>query len=134
METEPDIPKFMYQYRCCGIDRELLLTKDEFLFFEAICPACNGVMPRHVPNEGGSDVPGGHGSRCWPMWSDTMGIHPTQLAEAKQLDKELGVSADYNRETGQVKFESAAHRKKYCEAHGFYDRNGGYGDPQRRRR
>ena len=35
---------------------------------------------------------------------------------------------------GRAIFNSRAHRKRYCESIGMFDRNGGYGDPQRRGR
>ena len=83
----------------------------------------------------GIDFDGGRvntqSSAGWPIVSDAMGVLPMQIAEAKKLDTKLGVSADYTKE-GQPIFRSQGHRKKFCEAHGVYDLNGGYGDPQRR--
>lgn len=70
--------------------------------------------------------------RTYPMWSEAMGVHPSQVAEAMELDRKLGVQARYS-ETGQVEFTDAIHRKRYLESHGMYDRNGGHSDPQRGR-
>lgn len=72
-----------------------------------------------------------HHAGNWPMVSDAMGVHPGQIREAMATDQKLGVRAEYTRD-GSVIFESPAHRKRYCEAHGVFDRNGGYSDPQRR--
>jgi len=47
-------------------------------------------------------------------------------------DRRKGVPTDYTRDGCPI-FTSRAHRKRYCEAHGYFDRNGGYGDPQKRR-
>jgi hypothetical protein len=66
------------------------------------------------------------------MKSDACGCHPSQVGELRDEMARCGVKADVTPE-GQVVFTSARHRKEYCEAMGFYDRNGGYSDPQRGR-
>ena len=65
----------------------------------------------------------------WPMASSACGGHPDEIPEMMAHDKKLGVSAEYNTD-GDPIFTSKSHRKKYCEAHGIFDRNAGYGDPQ----
>lgn len=67
----------------------------------------------------------------YPMKSDAAGINPDQIDEARDYDAKIGVPTDYDQETGQAIYESAGHRKRHCEAHGLFDRNGGYSDPQR---
>ena len=67
----------------------------------------------------------------YPMCSDAAGINPDHRVEQMAADKKMGVETHYNRE-GQAVFTDKGHRKRYCEAHGMYDRNGSYGDPQRR--
>ena len=77
----------------------------------------------------------GYQSTCpsnYPMNSDAMGVHPSQVKEARAADERLGVPIQYKK-TGEAVYESASQRKKHCEAHGFYDRNGGYSDPQKRK-
>jgi len=64
----------------------------------------------------------------WPRESDTAGVQPHQIAEAQAHDAELGVSADYNQNTGAVVFTDKAHEKRYCQAHKIYQRNAGYSD------
>jgi hypothetical protein len=71
-----------------------------------------------------------HAPRIWPMKSDAAGVHPDQAAEAEAHSRELGVPTEFNSE-GQAVFTSARHRKRYCEAVGLYDRNGGPTDPRR---
>ena len=61
-----------------------------------------------------------------------MGVHPSQVTEARSADERLGVPINYDKKTGEAIYESATQRKKHCEAHGFFDRNGGYSDPQRK--
>lgn len=81
----------------------------------------------------GTDKPATTGcfSACYPMWSDAMGINPDQIQEQTEYDRKLGVEREIHPETGQIRFDSPRHRKEYCEAHGFFDRNGSYSDPQR---
>ncbi len=64
----------------------------------------------------------------WPQYSDAMGCHPDQVVEAAEGAAKAGVPTDFTSD-GQAIFESAGHRKAYCEAYGYYDRNGGYSDP-----
>jgi hypothetical protein len=71
-------------------------------------------------------------SSTYPKKSDAMGVHPSQVKEARAADERLGVPIQYEK-TGEAVYESATQRKKHCEAHGFYDRNGGYSDPQKRK-
>jgi len=65
----------------------------------------------------------------WPMWSDAAGVSPTQVKEAYEHSVSIGVPTEFHPVTGQAKFESRSHRKKYLERIGMYDRNAGYGDP-----
>lgn len=75
---------------------------------------------------------GGQSAAGWPMYSDAAGCHPGQIAEFKQFFAGHGVSAEYTRD-GRLKFDSPGDRRRKCELLGLYDRNGGYGDPRKRR-
>jgi hypothetical protein len=55
-------------------------------------------------------------------------VHPSQIPEALDEAKRLGVRVDYAR-NGSAIFDDPAQRKRYCRAIGLHDRNGGYGDP-----
>ena len=65
------------------------------------------------------------------MESDAAGVQPNQVEQAQKRVAELGVPTEYNPQTGNPIFTSRKHRKEFCEAVGLFDRNGGYGDPQR---
>jgi hypothetical protein len=69
----------------------------------------------------------------WPIISDAMAVNPEHIGKAKAALKEHGVKTDYT-PTGEPILRSAAHRKAHAIAMGFYDRNGGYGDPEPRNR
>lgn len=74
--------------------------------------------------------PGGHLPACWPMRSEALAVHPEEREQAIADAKKAGVPTYFDRH-GRPVFESAGHRKRYCEQFGYFDRNGGYGDPQR---
>lgn len=68
-------------------------------------------------------------TRSWVLKSDAMGINPDQRLSAMQADERLGIPIDYD-EAGRAIFRSPGQYRRYAEAHGFYARNGGHGDPQ----
>lgn len=67
----------------------------------------------------------------YPMESDAMGVNPTQIQQQMDYDRKLGVPTSYNPRTGAAVYTDSGHRRRHCEAHGFFDRNGSYSDPQR---
>jgi hypothetical protein len=67
----------------------------------------------------------------YPMKSDAVGVHPSQRMEAIAESRALGVPTDFTSD-GRAVLESAGHRKRYCEALSYFDKDGGYRDPQRR--
>jgi len=104
-------------------------SKDDSVSFEKYYPI--GHRPEKVKSGGKwcyydvarthSPVRAMHGA-LWPRFSDAAGVNPSQVKEAMAADKKLGVPASYDSE-GRVKFESHSHEKKWCEAHGMYQRN-----------
>jgi hypothetical protein len=70
------------------------------------------------------------GKAKWPIKSEALGVHPSQVGEARQECLKRGLNTEYTKD-GRPIFTGPAHRKKHCEAMGYYDRNAGYGDPQR---
>lgn len=68
----------------------------------------------------------------WPCKSDSLGVELHQITEARDESIRMGVPTDFDPHTGEAIFETPGHRKKYCEAMDVFDRNGGYGDPQKR--
>lgn len=67
---------------------------------------------------------------CWPMKSDAMGVHPSQIAETQATLAKHGVSTEFDRE-GTPILRDRAHRRKHARVFGYYDQDGGYGDPQK---
>ena len=64
----------------------------------------------------------------YPFASSAVGVHPDEVPEMVALDNKLGVPTEYV--DGDPVFTSKSHRKKYCEAHGTFDRNAGFSDPK----
>jgi len=67
----------------------------------------------------------------YPMCCESSGVNPSQIKEVEAHLRERGVPTHFTKD-GRAIYESATHRRKALEARGFYDRNGGYSDPQRR--
>jgi len=89
-----------------------------------LCDIDGFVMQRDYQAEMG----GRHRCDTWPMASYAAGIAPEEIPESRKFDREHNVPTDYTPD-GDPVFTSAKHRRKYCEAHGLYDRSAGYSDP-----
>jgi len=74
---------------------------------------------------------GGMMPACWPMTSDSMGVAPDQVQEAIADSIRVGVPTHFDSQ-GRPVLTSPEHRKRYSEAYGFFDKNGGFSDPRRR--
>lgn len=59
----------------------------------------------------------------WPLASEAAGVHPSQIAEAREFNRQRGVNVDYTKD-GRPIFESAGQRKKFLKAWGFFDKSG----------
>lgn len=73
-------------------------------------------------------APATHSPATWPMVSESMAVHPSQIQEAMAEDRKHGVPVDYLPD-GRVVYTSPRQRKAHMEKHGFFDKNGGYADP-----
>lgn len=67
------------------------------------------------------------GCANWPLVSEALSVHPDQVQEAIDSARRKGVPTEFTK-SGAPIFTSREHRKRYCEAYHFYDRQGGYGD------
>jgi len=66
----------------------------------------------------------------WPKKSLAWGCSSSQVAKANAEAERRGVRAPYNKD-GSCVFDSPGHEKKYYEAFGAYDKEGGYNSPKR---
>ena len=90
------------------------------------CETCNHPLQRDFRAEQGVQTRGN-----WPQESDAAGVGAGQVEEATKESVELGVPTNFT-EDGSAIITSRSHRKKYCEAIGLFDRDGGYSDPSRK--
>jgi len=113
-----------YSYICsCGqrqeVDRPMSKSN-----LPVLCDKCSFVMMRDFKTDFGKQYYGD----IWPMASYAAGVHPKQIPDMKEFDKKHEVPTDYTPD-GDPVFTGPKHRKKYCEAHGLFDRNAGLSDP-----
>jgi len=115
----------IYSYICgaCGNKQEVGrgMNDDEL---PVLCNKCSFVMSRDYKTDFGRQ----HHGDIWPMESYAAGVHPKQIPEMVEFDKKHGVPTDYS-EDGDPVFRGPRHRRRYCEAHGLFDRNAGLSDP-----
>ena len=117
----------LYSFLCsCSAKKQVVRPMAES-DLPVLCDVCSFVMHRDLR----ADFCNDRKIKGWPMVSVAAGINPDQIGEYKEFDKKMGVETDYT-PSGDVVFRSRGHRKKYLEAHHMYDRNGAYGDAQRR--
>ncbi len=62
------------------------------------------------------------------MYSDALGINPEQIEEQMAADKEMGLSLDYEKDTGRCVIPDQAMLKKACVANGIHHNDAGYSD------
>lgn len=121
----------LYMFRCSKCDdvTQKVMPVSQSGKPSIRCGTCGDVAFRDIVSEhrGVAHHPGN-----WPLLSDAAGVHPAQVGEATAEATKVGVPTNFT-EDGRAIFTSAGHRKKFCEAHGLFDRNAGYSDPQRRR-
>lgn len=72
-------------------------------------------------------TPSGHLPSCWPMKSDALAVHPSQIKQANERNRRNGVNVTYAK-NGQAIIPDRKERKKLLKLEGFRDNNGGYGD------
>ena len=113
-----------YSYKCsCGQKKEVVKPMSES-DLPVLCDECSFVMMRDFKVDFGKQ----HYGDIWPMASYAAGVHPKQIPEMRKFDAEHEVPTEYTPD-GDPVFKGPGHRKKYCEAHGLFDRNAGHSDP-----
>ena len=69
------------------------------------------------------------GAAGWPMKSEALAVHPTQIKEAMARNKRNGITGvSYCEKTGRAIIADRAARRALCKLEGVFDRAGGYGD------
>ncbi len=68
-----------------------------------------------------------HLPACWPMLSEAMAVHPSQVEEATARNRKHGVNVTYT-PSGEAILPDRNERRKLMRLEGFHDKSGGYGD------
>jgi len=86
------------------------------------CPKCSKLGNREYGLAGVSTE--------WshPVISTALMVHPSQIPQVHEFDKHHGLGYTQYTKHGEPIFVSREHRRKYLKAHGYFDRDGGYGD------
>ena len=69
----------------------------------------------------------GHTTTCWPMLSEALAVHPTQIEQAMARNKRHGVNVTYTRD-GRAILPDRGERKRLLRLEGFHDNQAGFGD------
>jgi len=117
------MPTYCYHCPGCHGNVEVNKSMSKALHTER-CPECHAAMDRDLRAEQvGTPLPGN-----WPMTSTALGIHPDDVPDMMEFDKQMGVPTEYSPD-GDPVLRDPKHRRDYSRAHDAYDRNAGYGDP-----
>lgn len=65
---------------------------------------------------------GGQHAAGWPMYSDAMAVHPSQVAAANARNARHGVNVRYEPHAGLAIIPSEREKKKLMKLEGFHDR------------
>ncbi len=121
------MPAYDYHCESCAENFSVFKPMAEYQT-PAHCPKCAKPAARNYLAEH-CDQKAHAGN--WPMKSEALGVHPDQIGEAREQSIKLGVPTEFTKD-GRPILTSPKHRKRYAEALGFHDRNGGYSDPVRK--
>lgn len=83
-----------------------------------------------VPNAPPAQEGDGMGNRPWakPILSDALAVHPEQIEEVMERNRERGLEVEYEKEYGRPILKDRDQRRRLMEIEGVHDRDGGYGD------
>ena len=62
----------------------------------------------------------------WPLYSDALAVWPSQVREAEEHARKIGVPTEFDPKTGKCVLTDRAHRARYLRANGVCDKDGGY--------
>lgn len=79
------------------------------------CSKCGGRLQKGLcllcPMFESGRTPGGTVTQGWPIYSDALGVHPDQVAEATERNKRHGISVSYTPD-GRAVLPDPANRRK----------------------
>ena len=117
------MPQYTFKCSACG-NRQTVIRSMAESDVPVLCEVDAFVMQRDYKADFGKQRFG----EIWPFASYAAGASPSEVPALHEFDMKNGVPTDYS-DDGDPIFRSPSHRKKYCEAHGLFDRNAGFSDP-----
>lgn len=75
----------------------------------------------------GVPMHGGNTSSAWPLYSDALAVHPSQIEQARARNRKRGVAVDYLPDGRAILTDRGA-RRDLMKLEGVHDNHGGYGD------
>ena len=114
----------VYSFKCSCRHKQTVVRPMSESNLPVLCEIDGFVMRRDFQADFGKQ----RIADTWPLISTAAGVSPDEVPEMMEFDKAHGVPTQYTPD-GDPIFTSKGHRKKYCSAHGLYDRSAGYGDP-----
>lgn len=97
-----------------------------------LCKKC-GARPNKIGKclicemLGQGEPPGGTATTGWPMVSEALAVHPSQVQQANDRAKRHGLHTVY-RPDGMAVIPSRNERKRLLRLESMHDNCGGYGD------
>lgn len=65
---------------------------------------------------------------CWPKESLALGVHTSQIGEAQEHYRNLGIEAHFNSKTGAMKIPDRSFQNNVLKKTGQMNHDAGYGD------
>ena len=72
-------------------------------------------------------APGTPALKGWPLYCESAGVMPDQIADAQRADAVSGVRTEFTPDGRRI-FNDRAHMRDWMKANGWHNRDGGYGD------
>lgn len=71
-----------------------------------------------------SDARPAIGKAKWPICSESAAVHPSQIAEAIEFNKQRGCPTDFDRH-GRPEWRDAGHKKRFLRVNRFFEKGPG---------
>lgn len=97
------------------------LGKDAHYFLDGLEVTEASYRERH-PLPQGKGPPMGAKASSYPYAADSLGVHPSQVAEARAAAEAVGVPTDFTPD-GSIIWKSRDHQRRYCQATGYVNRD-----------
>lgn len=91
------------------------------------CTTCE-FLPCRCEDLAAGRMGNGHTKKCWPMVSEALAVHPSQIKDVMERNKKAGISGVSYTPSGEAIIADRGARRELMRLSGVIDRSGGYGD------